>query len=33
VPAGAIEQQNAVSALGGDEGDLVEVELHGLGIA
>jgi hypothetical protein len=32
VPAGAVEQQNGVSALGDDEGDLVQVELHGLGI-
>ena len=32
VPAGAVEHQDCVSALGDGVGDLVEVELHGLGV-
>ena len=32
VPAGPIEQQDGVGALGDDAGDLVKVKLHGVGV-
>ena len=32
VPAGAIEEQNGVGALGDGSGDLIKVQLHGLGV-
>lgn len=32
MPAGPVQQQHSVGALGDSEGNLVDVELHGLGI-